>query len=50
MATPPIFLNPNPTILLHVKICFLRSYLPKLASDSLMTSIMDLAIQRSRPL
>jgi hypothetical protein len=25
-------------------------YLPKLASVSLMTSIMDLAVQRSRPL
>jgi hypothetical protein len=33
-----------------LKICFPSSYLPKLARDSLMTSIIDLAVQRSRPL
>jgi len=50
MTNTPIILHPNCNILLHVKICFLRVYLPKLASDSLITSIIDLAIQRSRPL
>jgi hypothetical protein len=50
MANTLIFLHPNSEILLHLKICLLRAYLPKLASDSLITSIMALAIQRSLPL
>jgi len=47
---PRSLLYPLRRIFVPVKICFLRTYLPKLARLSLMTSIIDFAVQRSRPL